>query len=91
MYMEIIVEHRSEVIDGKEYPVTITRQIGLQEIEVDDRPVLVDKVAIFDSPLGQSRCWSRVRETPATEEERAANRARLQAVAQEVIMRQGLW
>ena len=32
--MEITVTHKTELVGGKEYPLTVTRQHGLQEINV---------------------------------------------------------
>lgn len=83
--MEIKTEHKTEIIGGKEYPLTITRYRGRQEIQADGKRILVEELAVFESPLGTSRCYVPARETPPTEEERAANRARLQEVARQII------
>lgn len=88
--METSVTHTTEVIGGKEYPLTITRQKGLQEIEVDGAMVQVAAVTIFDSPLGRSRCYTRV-QPDTTPEERAANRRRIQEIATQVMIDQGIW
>lgn len=88
--METSVTHTTEVISGKEYPLTITRQKGLQEIEVDGAMVPVVAVTIFDSPLGRSRCYTRAQHE-ATPEERAANRRRIQEVATQAMIDQGIW
>lgn len=88
--MKTTVTHTTEVIGGKEYPLTITRQIGAQEIEVDGNPVQVVEVTIFDSPLGRSRCYTRARPEP-TPEERAAGRRRIREIATQALIEQGIW
>lgn len=88
--MEISVTHTTEMIGGKEYPLTITRQKGPQEIEVDGTMIQVVEVTIFDSPLGRSRCYTRAR-PEATPEERAENRRRIQEVATQALINQGIW
>lgn len=88
--VETSVIHTTEVIGGKEYPLTITRQKGLQEIEVDGAMIQVVAVTVFDSPLGRSRCYTRA-QPDATPEERAANRRRIQEVATQAMIDQGIW
>lgn len=88
--MEITVKHTTEMVSGKEYPLTITKQRGLQEILVQGQPVLVEAVTIFESPLGTSRCFTRV--TPeASPEERARNLQRIKEVATQAMIDQGIW
>lgn len=89
--METIVEHKTETVGGKTYPLTITRQIGRQEIIHDGEKILVDSLAIFDSPTGRSLCFTKARLEPVSDEERAANRARIIEVAREVLQRAGIW
>ena len=88
--MRTTVTHTTEVISGKEYPLTITRQIGAQEIMVLGKPVQVVEVTIFDSPLGRSRCYTRARPEP-TSEERAAGRRRIQEIATQAMIDMGIW
>lgn len=88
--MKTTVTHTTEVVSGKEYPLTITRQIGAQEIEVGGKPVQVVEVTIFDSPLGRSRCYTRARPEP-TPEERAAGRRRIQEIATQAMIDMGIW
>lgn len=88
--MKTTVTHTTEVVSGKEYPLTITKQIGAQEIEVGGKPVQVVEVTIFDSPLGRSRCYTRARPEP-TPEERAAGRRRIQEIATQAMIEQGIW
>lgn len=83
--MEITVTHTTETISGKTYPLTITRYKGRQEIETLRGKVLVDDLAVFESPLGTSRVFTPARASEASEAEKAANRARIIQVAQEVM------
>ena len=88
--METQITHTTEIISGKEYPLTITKQKGIQEILVAGKPVLVEAVTIFESPLGTSRCFTRVR-PEVSEEERAAGRRRIQEVATKAMIDMGIW
>ncbi len=88
--MEITVKHTTETISGKTYPLTITRYKGRQEIETHRGPMLVDELAVFESPLGTSRVFTPARLTEPTEAERMANRAHIIQVAQEVMRRNQL-
>ena len=88
--MKISVIHTTEVISGKKYPLTITRQVGEQEIEVGGKPVVVAELTIFESPLGRSRCYTRARPEPSPEE-RAAGRRRIQEIATRAMIDQGIW
>lgn len=88
--MKTTVTHTTEAIGGKEYPLTITRQIGAQEIEVAGKPVQVMEVTIFESPLGRSRCYTKARPEP-TPEERAAGRRRIQEIATQAMIDMGIW
>lgn len=84
------VTHTTETVSGKEYPLIITKQVGLQEIMVAGKPVAVESVTIFESPLGTSRCYTRARPEP-TPEARAALHHRIQAVATQAMIDQGIW
>lgn len=88
--METRVKHTTEMVSGKEYPLTITKQIGLQEITVGDELVRVVEVTIFESPLGTTRCFTRAM-PEASPEERAANRRRILEVATQAMIDQGIW
>lgn len=88
--MKTTVKHTTEIVGGKAYPLTITKQIGAQEIEVGGKQVQVVEVTIFESPLGQSRCYTRARPEP-TQEERAAGRRRIQEIATQAMIEQGIW
>ncbi|MBD5149229.1 MAG: hypothetical protein HDT18_02355 [Oscillibacter sp.] len=88
--METIVRHTTETIGGKEYPLTITKQRGLQEITAQGQPVPAEAVTIFESPLGTSRCFTRAgAEAPG--EERAANRRQIQEIAARAMTDMGIW
>lgn len=88
--MEVSVTHTTETVSGKEYPLTITRQRGLQEIEVRGKVVLVESVTLFDSPLGHSVCYTPV--NPAmTPEGWAAVCRRTQEIATKAMIEQGIW
>ena len=88
--IETTVIHKTKVIGGKEYPVTITKQHGLQEIEVGGRLIPVVDVTISESALGRSRCYTRA-QPEATPEERAAMRRRVQEIATKAMIDQGIW
>lgn len=88
--MKTTVTHTTETVSGKEYPLTITRQVGAQEIEVGGKPVQVVEVTIFESQLGRSRCFTRARPEP-TPEERAAGRRRIQEIATQALIDMGIW
>ena len=88
--METRIEHTTETVGGKTYPLTITHQIGLQEIEVRGEMVQIEKLTIFESPLGTSRCFTRV--TPEVPPEvRAANLRRIKEVATQAMIDMGIW
>ena len=88
--MKTTVTHTTEIVSGKEYPLTITRQIGAQEIVVAGKPVQVVEVTIFESPLGRSRCYTRA-QPEQTPEERAAGRRRIQEIATQAMIDMGIW
>lgn len=88
--MEITVTQKTETVSGKEYPLTVTRQHGLQEIEVRGERVQVVDVTIFESPLGRSLCYTRAR-PEAPPEERAARRRLIQEIATTAMIEQGIW
>ena len=88
--METTVTHTTEIISGKEYPLTVTKQKGLQEIMVAGKPVLVEAVTIFDSPLGTSRCYTRAR-PEASPEDRAAGLRLIRETATQAMIDMGIW
>ena len=88
--METQVTRKTEIISGKEYPLTVTKQKGIQEIIVDGKPVLVEAVTIFESPLGTSRCFTRAR-AEVTPEVRDANLKKIREVATQAMIDMGIW
>lgn len=88
--MTTTVEQVIETVGGKEYPLTITRQKGLQEIVVRGKPVSVVSVTIFDSPMGRSRCFTRA-VSPVSPKERTAAVRHVQEVAAQAVRDQMLW
>ena len=88
--MKTTVTRTTETVGGKEYPLTITRQTGAQEIVVAGKPVQVVEVTIFESPLGRSRCYTKAR-PESTPEARAAGRRRIQEIATQAMIDMGIW
>ena len=88
--METSVTHTTEKIGGKEYPLTIIKQHGPQEIDIDGAPVKVVDVTIFESPLGRTRCYTRA-QPEADPAERAANRRRIKETATKAMIDMGIW
>ena len=88
--METAVQHTTETVGGKEYPLAVTRQRGLQEVLVQGQPVPAEAVTIFESPLGTSRCFTRAG-TEASAGERAANRRQIQEMAARAMTDMGIW
>lgn len=88
--METTITHKTEIIGGKEYPLTVTKEKGIQEIVVGGNPVLVEAVTIFESPLGTSRCFTRAREE-VPPEVRDANLKKIREVATQAMIDMGIW
>lgn len=87
--METTVIHTTETIGGKEYPITITRQTGAQEILTAGGPVRIVSLTIVERPGGTTRSYTRANPEP-TPEERARARRRTQEVLTQAILDQGL-
>lgn len=88
--MTTSVTHTTETIGEKEYPLTITRQHGMQEIELGGVMVKVVDVTIFESPFGTSRCYTRA-QPELSPEEYAARRKIVQEIATKAMIDQGIW
>lgn len=84
------VSQTTETVGGKEYPLTVTRQSGLQTIELGGELVEAELVTFFDSPLGRSVCVTR-KAQPSSPEAQAANRRLVQEIAAQAMADQGLW
>lgn len=88
------VECTTLVMEGREYPVTVTRRKGLDTYTAPDgRTILADAATFIDygPKLGVTRNYTLHPETEPTDEERAENRAKLQAVVAKCLTEQGLW
>ena len=90
MSISITVTQEEETVGAKKYPLTVTRQRGLQEIMVQGKPVLVESVTIFESPLGTSLCYTRA-QPPRTEAEKAERLRIIREVATRAMIDQGIW
>ena len=88
--MKTTVTYTAEAAGGKEYPLTITRQHGSQEIETGGEHIPVIDVTVFESKLGTSRCYTRA-QPAAPPEERAAALRRIQEAAAQAMAGQGIW
>lgn len=88
--METTVTQTTVTVGGKIYPLTTTKQVGLQTIMVAGEPVSVENVTILESPLGTSRCYTRARPKP-TPEAQAALYSRIREVATQAMIDQGIW
>jgi len=50
--MEITITQKTEIIDGKGYPLTTTRILGLQQIQRHGEPMWVTAITYHDSREG---------------------------------------
>ena len=57
--MKTIVKQKTEIIGGKPVVFTITREIGLQEIEVGGERITVGELVTTESRLGRTRTYTR--------------------------------
>lgn len=55
--MTISIETKTEIIGGKGYPLTITRILGLQQIQLYGKPVWVTAITYHDSREGCTSCF----------------------------------
>ena len=88
--METKVEHTTETIGGKTYPLTITKQIGPQKITIGGKPETVTVVTIFESSLGTSCCRTLAR-SEAPPEIRTANLQQIKEAAAKAMTDMGIW
>lgn len=90
------VETREYMEHGKRMTVTITRHEGLATYTDKDKnggkPFQAELATFMDygPKLGVTRCYTPPRR-PATEEEKARNRANINAVANRVLRECGIW
>lgn len=90
MGVKTTVIHKTQKVGGREYPLTITKQVGLQEIVVGGELTLVESVTILDGPLGTPRCYTRACPEHTTYVGEAAQR-RIREVATKAMIDQGIW
>lgn len=57
--MEITITRTTEVLDGRGYPLTITRIFGLQEVYIHGARAWVNKITIHDCRDGCCVCYGR--------------------------------
>lgn len=92
--MEITITHRTEIIDGKGYPMTTTRITGLQKVQRRGKSVWVSAITYHDSREGCTSAF-RLYKGPIPPEGEAPNRlsssaeARVKEIAGQVMMRKG--
>ena len=88
--VETTVVHTTGIVSGKEYPLTITKQRGYQEIELDGEIVPVTAVTFLEWPFGTTRCYTRAQPEKSPEEQ-AETLRRIKEVAIQAALDQGLW
>lgn len=90
--MTTTVEYKTQVINGKEYQLKITRQKGLQEVVLNGERVMVEEAAFVEWPgkMGTSKNYTVARK-PKSPEEEAAFLARVREIATDGLIRQGIW
>ena len=88
--METRVEHTTETIGGKTYPLTVSKQTGPQEMIINGKPETVTETTIFESPLGTSCCRTLAR-PEAPPEVRTANLRQIKETAAKAMTDMGIW
>lgn len=88
--MTTTVTQKTEIIGGKEYPLKVTRQRGLQEIEVRGEKIKVVSVTISEGPLGTTLCYTRF-QPEMTREGWEAVKQRTREIAVQAMIDQGIW
>lgn len=85
------VEHTVELSGGREYPVTITRRIGLDTYINNGKEIQADRATFYDygPKQGVTRCYTLHKDY--TPEERAEGRRHIRAVAVQAMIDQGIW
>lgn len=90
--MEITITQRTEIIDGKGYPLTTTRITGLQQVQRHGKPVWVSAITYHDSREGCTSAF-RLYNGPIPPEGEVPNRlplsveARLKEIAAQGMLR----
>lgn len=92
--MEITITHRTEIIDGKGYPMTTTRITDLQKVQRRGKSVWVSAITYHDSREGCTSAF-RLYNGPIPPDGEVPNRlsssaeARVKEIAGQVMMRKG--
>lgn len=92
--LEVTVKTIQETIGAHQVETVVTRRKGLHWLtEMSGARVLVDESATMDAgpKYGMTLCFTPHSDTPVSEEERAANRARIQQVTAQVLTDLGIW
>ena len=92
--LDVTVSTMEETIGKNKVTTVITRRKGLHWLtEISGERVLVDESATMDSgpKYGTTLCFTPHSDVEVSEEERAANRANIQAVAAKVLTDLGIW
>ena len=87
MEVKVTVETKERTIGGKVYQVTITRRKGLDTYVEDGKEFLADEAVFSDygPRMGISRSYT------LHKDEREAGRRRIQQVAAQAMIDQGIW
>ncbi|MCI9331385.1 MAG: hypothetical protein HFG05_04330 [Oscillibacter sp.] len=89
--MEITITQKTEIIDGKGYPLTTTRILGLQQIQRHGEPMWVTAITYHDSREGCTSAF-RLYKGPIPPEGEVQNRLPPSAEARvKEIAAQGMW
>lgn len=88
--MTVTVKQVIETVGGKPYPMTVTKQKGYQELEIDGETVAVELVTICEGAQGRSVCFAPI-QPEVSPEERAANRKIIVETATKAMIDQGIW
>lgn len=93
MEVKVTVETKERTIGGKVYQVTITRRKGLDTYIEDGKEFLADEAVFSDygPRMGISRSYTLHKDEQPTEAEREAGRRRIQQVAAQAMIDQGIW
>lgn len=78
---------------NKDYPATVVQWVGRHLLELGNETVYVESSTVTDGgpSLGVNLTCIRSPEVPYTDEERAEGRRRIQAVAVQAMIKQGIW
>ena len=92
--MEITITQKTEIIDGKGYPLTTTRILGLQQIQRHGEPMWVTAITYHDSREGCTSAF-RLYKGPIPPEGEVLNKLppsvedRVKEIAGQILLRKG--